>query len=125
MCVCVCVCVYRQTESALTLDPVSMVAALEEHKDAKRARLSAQESAEAEDCEMKALAPAPTASSIEYSGFSTDLLKLYYSRVFPHHEMYEWLIYGHNHKSCTKEDAMQYLRKREISFTLENDIYIR
>ena len=106
---------------------VAATATLEENKDVKRARLSAEGNAEQEkeDTEMKVLAPAPTASSIQYSGFSTDLLKLYYSRLFPHHEMYEWLIYGHDHKSCAKEDAMQYLRKREISFTLENDIYIR
>ncbi|CAD6219165.1 GSCOCG00004837001-RA-CDS [Cotesia congregata] len=45
----------------------------------------------------------------------TDLLKVYYSRLFPLDEYYKWLSYG---------DA-DLFKLREFSFTLEGDIYIR
>eukprot|EP00605_Chrysophyceae_sp_TOSAG23-4_P001789 GSChrysophyteH1.ASY1.ANO1.1978.1 assembled CDS len=48
--------------------------------------------------------------------FSTDLLRLYYSRLFPADEMFNWLAYGN--------DA-NFFNRREWSFTIEDDIYIR
>ncbi|XP_044750772.1 DNA primase small subunit [Coccinella septempunctata] len=44
-----------------------------------------------------------------------DLLPLYYKRLFPHQLFYQWLSYGDN----------QIFSKREVSFTLFGDIYIR
>ncbi|CAG9817107.1 unnamed protein product, partial [Phaedon cochleariae] len=44
-----------------------------------------------------------------------DLLPLYYRRLFPHLQFYRWLSYGN---SAT-------FSKREISFTLLGDIYLR
>ncbi|XP_043648746.1 DNA primase small subunit [Drosophila teissieri] len=46
-----------------------------------------------------------------------DMLPVYYRRLFPHLPFYRWLSYG------SSEDAI--FSNREISFTLQDDIYIR
>lgn len=55
--------------------------------------------------------------------FSPDFLRLYYSRLFPFSDMCKWLSYGNDakHPGCDSS----YLGRREFSFTLEHDIYIR
>eukprot|EP00250_Pteridium_aquilinum_P000446 c10489_g1_i1 orf=463-1899(-) len=55
--------------------------------------------------------------------FSPDYLRLYYSRLFPFSDMCKWLSYGNDakHPGCDSS----YLGRREFSFTLEHDIYIR
>ncbi|XP_024514934.1 DNA primase small subunit isoform X1 [Selaginella moellendorffii] len=52
-----------------------------------------------------------------------ELLSLYYRRIFPFAEMYKWLSYGNDgkHPSCDSS----FFGRREFSFTLENDIYLR
>lgn len=45
------------------------------------------------------------------------LLPIYYSRLFPFKDFYRWLSYGNVNK--------KYFTHRELSFTLEDDIYIR
>ncbi|KAJ8684582.1 hypothetical protein QAD02_020374 [Eretmocerus hayati] len=45
----------------------------------------------------------------------SDLLPLYYSRLFPFVDYYRWLSYGEVHT----------FTRREFSFTLQDDIYIR
>ncbi|CAL9072815.1 unnamed protein product, partial [Musa textilis] len=56
-------------------------------------------------------------------GFSADYLKLYYGKLFPHADIYRWLSYGNDgkHPACDHS----YFGRREFSFTLENDIYVR
>ncbi|CAH1790561.1 unnamed protein product [Owenia fusiformis] len=46
-----------------------------------------------------------------------DLLPLYYKRLFPYGPYYRWLHYGGVPKT--------YFKRREFSFTLKDDIYIR
>ena len=46
-----------------------------------------------------------------------DLLRLYYSRVFPYDPYVRWLAAGNVDKA--------YFARREMSFTLQDDIYIR
>ncbi|KAL3700125.1 hypothetical protein R1sor_018147 [Riccia sorocarpa] len=55
--------------------------------------------------------------------FSPDFLKLYYGRLFPYAEMHKWLSYGNDgkHPGCDTS----YFSRREFSFTLEHDIYLR
>lgn len=55
--------------------------------------------------------------------FSTDLLRLYYARLFPYDLMFNWLSYGNdpdNEKSLEKD----FFSRREWSFTIE-EIYLR
>ncbi|KAF5179551.1 Dna primase small subunit [Thalictrum thalictroides] len=56
-------------------------------------------------------------------GFNADYLKLYYGKLFPHAEMFKWMSYGNDgkHPACDQS----YFGRREFSFTLENDIYLR
>ncbi|GJP48150.1 hypothetical protein CLOM_g7427 [Closterium sp. NIES-68] len=61
--------------------------------------------------------------SARESCFSTDLLKIYYRRLFPYADMARWLSYG-NDRKLPGTDA-SYLQRREFSFTLEHDIYVR
>eukprot|EP00249_Psilotum_nudum_P030475 c43127_g1_i1 orf=203-1702(+) len=59
-----------------------------------------------------------------FSGqFSSDYLRIYYGRLFPFAEMYKWLSYGNDgkHPGCDSS----FFCRREFSFTLEHDIYIR
>ncbi|KAJ4823018.1 hypothetical protein Tsubulata_009223 [Turnera subulata] len=50
-------------------------------------------------------------------------LKLYYGRLFPYADMFKWLSYGNDgkHPGC---DA-SFFGRREFSFTLDNDVYLR
>ncbi|KAG6530294.1 DNA primase small subunit-like [Zingiber officinale] len=56
-------------------------------------------------------------------GFSEDYLKVYYGKLFPCVDIYRWLSYGNDgkHPACDQS----YFGRREFSFTLENDIYLR
>ncbi|GBG80470.1 hypothetical protein CBR_g30932 [Chara braunii] len=59
----------------------------------------------------------------QYRGFDADLMRMYYARLFPYQEMYKWLSYGHDRKH--PQSDMSFFARREFSFTLDNDIYIR
>ncbi|CAI5741467.1 unnamed protein product [Peronospora destructor] len=48
--------------------------------------------------------------------FSAELLQLYYDRLFPYQQMIQWLSY---------DKGEEFLFRRELSYTLENDTYIR
>ncbi|CAH0475049.1 unnamed protein product [Peronospora belbahrii] len=48
--------------------------------------------------------------------FSAELLQLYYDRLFPYQQMTQWLSY---------DKGEDFLFRRELSYTLENDTYIR
>ncbi|KAL4423871.1 hypothetical protein ABPG75_001172 [Micractinium tetrahymenae] len=52
-----------------------------------------------------------------------DMMKLYYSRLFPHQEMYKWLAYGNDGKH-PKSDGT-FFQRREFCFTLDGDIFVR
>ena len=57
------------------------------------------------------------------SEFCTEFLRVYYHRLFPYAEMTRWLAYG-NDRKLPGSDAT-YFQRREFSFTLEHDIYVR
>ncbi|POM74745.1 DNA primase small subunit, partial [Phytophthora palmivora] len=48
--------------------------------------------------------------------FSVELLQLYYDRLFPYEQMAKWLSY---------DGGEEFFFRRELSYTLENDTYIR
>eukprot|EP00802_Teleaulax_amphioxeia_P012496 Tamp_12539.p1 GENE.Tamp_12539~~Tamp_12539.p1 ORF type:complete len:428 (-),score=116.25 Tamp_12539:503-1786(-) len=59
-------------------------------------------------------------AGVDYSSFSfDDKMRVYYSKLFPYEPMHQWLSYGGSDRAG---DAFS---KREFSFTLANDIYIR
>lgn len=57
--------------------------------------------------------------------FSPDLLRLYYDRIFPYKEMFDWLSYGNDPSKENPSIDKEYFSKREWSFTIDGDIYIR
>ncbi|KAJ0974676.1 hypothetical protein J5N97_016641 [Dioscorea zingiberensis] len=56
-------------------------------------------------------------------GFNADYLKVYYGKLFPCADMFKWMSYGNDgrHPACDPS----FVRRREFSFTLEKDIYVR
>ncbi|KAL2902703.1 DNA primase small subunit [Bienertia sinuspersici] len=64
--------------------------------------------------------PNPNATS---EGFNANYLKVYYSKLFPYSDMFKWMSYGNDgkHPGCD----LSYFSRREFSFTLDNDIYLR
>ncbi|PIN21008.1 hypothetical protein CDL12_06298 [Handroanthus impetiginosus] len=56
-------------------------------------------------------------------GFNANYLKIYYGKFFPYADMHKWMSYGNDgkHPGCDQS----YLGRREFSFTLDNDIYLR
>ena len=69
---------------------------------------------------------APRAMS---ENFSPELLRLYYARLFPYDEMFQWLSYGQTltakNKDVHSEVDKDFFLRREFSFTIANDVYIR
>ncbi|KAH7513761.1 hypothetical protein FEM48_Zijuj11G0015800 [Ziziphus jujuba var. spinosa] len=56
-------------------------------------------------------------------GLNVNYLKLYYGKLFPHADIHKWMSYGNDgkHPGCDQS----YFGRREFSFTLDNDIYLR
>ncbi|KAK4601327.1 hypothetical protein RGQ29_010759 [Quercus rubra] len=56
-------------------------------------------------------------------GFNANYLKVYYGKLFPHADIFKWMSYGNDgkHPGCDES----YFGRREFSFTLDNDIYLR
>ncbi|KAK9275327.1 hypothetical protein L1049_022590 [Liquidambar formosana] len=56
-------------------------------------------------------------------GFNVNYLKVYYGKLFPHGDIFKWMSYGNDgkHPACDQS----YFGRREFSFTLDNDIYLR
>jgi len=63
---------------------------------------------------------------ISVDKFNPMLLRQYYSRLFPYERMFQWLSYGHDpDKQNVPGNDPGYFQRREISFTLAGDVYIR
>ncbi|GLT78109.1 hypothetical protein SLA2020_496550 [Shorea laevis] len=62
-------------------------------------------------------------NGMEIDGFNPNYLKVYYRKLFPYGDMFKWMSYGNDgkHPGCD----MSYFGRREFSFTIENDIYLR
>ncbi|CAM9303908.1 unnamed protein product [Discosporangium mesarthrocarpum] len=69
----------------------------------------------------------------ELQAFSPELLRFYYSRLFPYDLMYRWLSYANmpakvpeaDGNAVPSEEKSDFFQRREFSFTIEDDIYIR
>ncbi|XP_057967745.1 uncharacterized protein LOC131157533 isoform X2 [Malania oleifera] len=55
--------------------------------------------------------------------FNPNYIRVYYGKLFPHADLYKWMSYGNDgkHPACD----WSYFGRREFSFTLDNDIYLR
>ena len=68
--------------------------------------------------------------SEDIEAFNAPLLRMYYLHFFPYDDMYKWLCYGHDeqfHPNAAAAGVVdkKFFLKREFSFTLEGDIYLR
>lgn len=57
--------------------------------------------------------------------FSRELLRIYYDRLFPFHQMFRWLSYKNDPKSSNKAVQKDYFIRREFTLVLEGDIFCR
>ncbi|KAK4741239.1 hypothetical protein SAY87_024827 [Trapa incisa] len=55
--------------------------------------------------------------------FNANYLRVYYGKLFPYSDMFKWMSYGNDgkHPACDQT----YIGRREFSFTLVDDIYVR
>ncbi|GAQ83086.1 DNA primase catalytic (small) subunit [Klebsormidium nitens] len=60
----------------------------------------------------------------DFEGYSPQLMQQFYRRLFPFPEMVRWLSYGHKKNPHPMYDE-NYLQRREISMTLDGDIFVR
>ncbi|KAH9606019.1 hypothetical protein KSS87_021036 [Heliosperma pusillum] len=67
--------------------------------------------------------PNPNQGNAIADEFNANYLKAYYAKLFPYSDMFKWMSYGNDgkHPSCDPS----YFSRREFSFTLDNDIYLR
>ncbi|KAL3154366.1 hypothetical protein ABBQ32_013844 [Trebouxia sp. C0010 RCD-2024] len=95
----------------------------------KRQKVSEPEAAKpaSADHGMQEAVPLTTGRADSASDYSTwsvqQLMKLYYGRLFPHHDMFKWLVYGNDSKHPQADAA--YFHRREFCFTLDGDIFVR
>jgi DNA primase small subunit len=57
--------------------------------------------------------------------FDEDLLRMYYARLFPYEQMCAWLAYQPHGDPKVAVGSGPTLSRRELSFTLADDVYIR
>lgn len=57
--------------------------------------------------------------------FNADLLKIYYDRLFPFHQMFRWLSYKNDPKSSSRTTEKDFFLRREFTFVLAGDIFCR
>lgn len=55
--------------------------------------------------------------------FTFDYLKVYYGKLFPYADIFRWMSYGNEGKHPACDES--FFSRREFSFTLENDVYLR
>eukprot|EP00968_Pinguiococcus_pyrenoidosus_P014640 scaffold1330_cov240-Pinguiococcus_pyrenoidosus.AAC.8 len=79
-----------------------------------------------EEAPMDVAATAATkAAKPMQSEFSPELLRVYYARLFPYREMFQWMSHGNDPDSSSPLVEKDYFLRREICFTLKDDVYVR
>lgn len=76
---------------------------------------------------VPAAAPTPAKKKKNASVFDEDVLRIYYKHVFPHEAMFRWLSYGNDPDKADEQPKIDkdFFARREFSFTIANDVYIR
>jgi len=62
---------------------------------------------------------------MKHEDYSRELLRVYYDRLFPFHQMFRWLSYKNDPKSSSKAVEKDYFLRREFTLVLEGDVYCR
>ncbi|KAM7256594.1 hypothetical protein ACFE04_012335 [Oxalis oulophora] len=58
-----------------------------------------------------------------FDGLNLNYFKAYYGKLFPHTDIFKWMSYGNDGKHPACDNS--YFVRREFSFTLQDDIYLR
>ncbi|KAM3572696.1 hypothetical protein VYU27_005326 [Nannochloropsis oceanica] len=67
----------------------------------------------------------PATPAVNDQEFSPELLRFFYTRLFPYQAMFKWLSYGNDPDSEGGHVVRDFFSRREFSFTINDDIYIR
>lgn len=78
---------------------------------------------EKDDMQIDVRAPGDQRLNQVAHEFSFDYLKAYYGKLFPYSDIFRWMSYGNDGKHPACDES--YFNRREFSFTLENDVYLR
>lgn len=84
-----------------------------------------------EDAKRSAMTPsilpsiANAVTPMKNEVYNRELLRIYYDRLFPFHQMFRWLSYKNDPKSSSKAVEKDYFLRREFTLVLEGDIYCR
>merc|ERR1719201_289674 len=78
-----------------------------------------------EEREMKRTHVENVRAPMTYENFSPELLRMYYDKLFPFHQMFRWLSYGNHPKGQSKSMERDFFYRREFTFVLEGDVYCR
>mmetsp|Transcript_123051 Transcript_123051/g.195057 ORF Transcript_123051/g.195057 Transcript_123051/m.195057 type:complete len:453 (-) Transcript_123051:158-1516(-) len=62
---------------------------------------------------------------MKHEDYSRELLRVYYDRLFPFHQMFRWLSYKNDPKSSSKAVEKDFFLRREFTLVLEGDVYCR
>jgi DNA primase small subunit len=77
------------------------------------------------DVESEPKIPVVNANAAKQEAFNHDWLSYYYRNLFPFQEMFRWLSYGNDPDSSAAGIDRSHFSRREISFTLAGEVYIR
>lgn len=66
-----------------------------------------------------------TTKHVQEQTFCKELLQVYYDRLFPYQDMFNWLSYFNDPTNTDAAINRKYWCNREFSFTLKDDIYVR
>jgi len=78
-----------------------------------------------EDAKRSAMQIQPGVAPMKNELYNRELLRIYYDRLFPFHQMFRWLSYKNDPKSSSKAVEKDYFLRREFTLVLEGDIYCR
>jgi len=70
-------------------------------------------------------APVPVKIAASNTTFNHTLLRYYYQNFFPFKQMTRWLSYGNDADSRAVGNVADFLYRREFTFNLEGEVYVR
>merc|ERR1719410_364622 len=93
--------------------------------EAQKRKLMEADTVVSEAKRVAAAGGLPGHGMMKNEDFSTDLLRIYYDRLFPFLQMFRWLSYKNDPKSSSPGVQKDFFLRREFTFVLEGDIFCR